>query len=437
MMQNGAHLPSRPRFSWGRCRSREDLVTAARTAGPGGRPLRVLLTTDWWEPVVNGVVASVLTLRRELELLGCDVRVLTLSPGLRTSREPGIYRIGSVSAGVVYDSARIGMPTNRAVLQEILRWHPDVVHSQCEFSTYVWARRIARTLGIPLVHTYHTIYEDYTHYYSPSRTVGRKVIASLSRHVLDRTDAVIVPTAKVRTLLTRYRVRRPIHVVPTGLDLSRFRPAMTEQETADAAALRASINVRPEQKVLLSVCRLAKEKNLEEVIEHVARSGRTDCVLVIVGDGPYRAELEAAVDRHGIREQVRFTGCVAPQDVNRWYRIGDVFVSASRSETQGLTFIEALASGLPLLCHRDPSIAQVVIDGRTGYQIETSEEFSARLAELLDNDQERDAFRMRAVEHAEATCGSRAFGEGVLGVYLSTRPRRGQLLSPRREQVAA
>ena len=128
------------------------------------RPLRVLLTTDWWEPAVNGVVASVATLRRELIALGCEVRVLTLSPGIRTRSEQGVYRIGSVSAGMVYDSARIGMPASRRVLSEILCWRPDVVHSQCEFSTYRWARRISRTLGIPLVHTYHTIYEDYTHY---------------------------------------------------------------------------------------------------------------------------------------------------------------------------------------------------------------------------------------------------------------------------------
>src|SRR5699024_7671693 len=129
--------------------------------------------------------------------------------------EEGIYRIGSVSAAMVYDRARIGMPASRRVLRDILDWRPDVIHSQCEFSTYVWARRIARTLSIPLVHTYHTIYEDYTHYYSPSRTVGRKVVASFSRHVLAAADSVIVPTAKVARLLSGYGVRGPVRVVPT------------------------------------------------------------------------------------------------------------------------------------------------------------------------------------------------------------------------------
>ncbi|WP_304502273.1 glycosyltransferase family 4 protein [Brachybacterium sp. FME24] len=388
------------------------------------RPLRVLLTTDWWEPVVNGVVASVATLRRELIALGCDVRVLTLSQGIRTRSEPGVYRIGSVSAAMLYDRARIGMPASRRVLREILDWRPDVIHSQCEFSTHVWARRIARTLAVPLVHTYHTIYEDYTHYYSPSRTVGRKVVATFSRRVLEGTDAVVVPTTKVANLLTGYGVRRPLHVIPTGLDLQRFRPSRSPAERADVAALRASLDITPDQKVLISVSRLAKEKNLDEVLDQVAAADREDTVLVLVGDGPYREELEARTRALGIADRVRFAGVVDPAEVQRWYRIGDVFVSASRSETQGLTFIEALASGLPLLCRRDPSLDGVVVDGRTGWQIETPDEFTDQLGALLDDSARRAEMSQAAVDHAAATCGSPQFGKAVLDVYQQARLRR-------------
>ena len=400
------------------------------------RPLRVLLTTDWWEPAVNGVVASVATLRRELIALGCEVRVLTLSPGIRTRSEQGVYRIGSVSAGMVYDSARIGMPASRRVLSEILCWRPDVVHSQCEFSTYRWARRISRTLGIPLVHTYHTIYEDYTHYYSPSRTVGRKVVATFSRRILSGTDAVIAPTVKVARLLSEYGVRHPVQVVPTGLDLHRFRPASTEAERADVAALRSRLGIRPGQQVVVSVSRLAKEKNLDEVLDRFAALDRPDTVLVLVGDGPYRPELEERADRLGIRERVRFTGVVDPSEVQRWYRLGDVFVSASLSETQGLTFIEALASGVPLVCRRDPSLADVVLDGRTGWQVDTAEEFVARLGEVLDDARLRERMSAAAISHAHASCGAEAFGRSVLEVYQHSRRRH----SPRTiaaEAVAA
>ena len=409
--------------------------TASRPAAGAQRPLRVLITTDWWEPVVNGVVASVQTLRRELMALGCEVRVLTLSQGIRTRHEEGIYRIGSVSAAMVYDRARIGMPASRRVLRDILDWRPDVIHSQCEFSTYVWARRIARTLSIPLVHTYHTIYEDYTHYYSPSRTVGRKVVASFSRHVLAAADSVIVPTAKVARLLSGYGVRGPVRVVPTGLNLQRFRPAAGDEEQADVQALRAALGIRPGQKVLLSVGRLAKEKNLDEVLEMVAAADRSDAVLVLVGDGPYRAELEERARALCIADRVRFTGVVDPAEVQRWYRAGDVFVGASLSETQGLTFIEAMACGLPLLCRRDPSLASVVIDGSTGWQFEGAEQFTAHLSALLDEPWRREEMSREALAHARATCGAAEFALAVLEVYQQAR----RLRSPRiiRQSVPA
>ncbi|WP_245810141.1 glycosyltransferase [Brachybacterium massiliense] len=400
------------------------------------RPLRVLITTDWWEPVVNGVVASVQTLRRELIALGCDVRVLTLSQGIRPHHEPGVYRIGSVSASLVYERARIGMPSSRRVLKDILGWRPDVVHSQAEFSTYVWARRIARTLSVPLVHTYHTIYEDYTHYYSPSRTMGRKVVESFSRRALSAADAVIVPTAKVARLLDSYGVDRPLHVVPTGLDLNKFRPARSAEELEDARALRESLGIDARQRVLVSVSRLAKEKNLDEVLEMVAAADRPDTVLVLVGDGPHRPELEARAEALGIAHRVRFTGVVEPAEVQRWYRVGDVFVSASRSETQGLTFIEAMASGLPLLARRDPSLENVILEGRTGWQYEGSAQFAAQLDRLLGEPMRREQMAVAALEHAHATFGAQEFGRQALSVYQQARARRSPQII-RHELVAA
>src|SRR5699024_1303469 len=276
-------------------------------------------------------------------------------------------------------------------------------------------------LRVPLVHTYHTIYEDYTHYYSPSRTMGRKVVESFSRRVLSKTDAVIVPTAKVARLLSGYGVHRPLHVIPTGLDLERFRPARTADEHADARALRADLGIRPGQHVLLSVSRLAKEKNLDEVLEMMAVADREDTVLVLVGEGPYRGELEARAAALGIADQVRFTGEVAPVDIPRWYRMGDVFVGASLSETQGLTFIEAMASGLPLLCRRDPSLASVVVEGVAGWQFEGPGQFTARLHSLLEDPRGREQMSRAALDHARSTCDAQEFGRSVLAVYQQAR----------------
>lgn len=402
-------------------------ATASSSVTPAEpRPLRVLLTTDWWEPAVNGVVASVTTLRRELERLGCEVRVLTLAEGFRSSQADGVTRLGSISASILYDRARIGQLRNDPIRRALLDWAPDVIHSQCEFSTFVWARSLSRELSVPLVHTYHTIYEDYTHYYSPSRTMGRKVVEAFSRRVLAGTDAVVVPTAKVDTLLRGYGVTSPIRVVPTGLDLRRFRPAASAEELEDARALRRDLGIPSDHRVLVSVCRLAKEKNIDEVIAHVAASRRKDCTLVIVGDGPVRADLEAQAAELGIAERVRFIGAVDPTEVPRWYRMGDVFVSASLSETQGLTFIEALACGTPLLCRRDPSLDGVVLDGITGWQFQGEAEFAYRLSDLLDHEAVRAQMASAAAAHAHESCGAEAFGRAALDVYTDAIARRAQ-----------
>lgn len=391
------------------------------------RPLRVLLTTDWWEPTVNGVVASVTTLKRELEALGHEVRVLTLAEGLRSTRRDGVYRLGSVSASIFYDRARIGALRNDPIRREILEWSPDVVHSQCEFSTFVWARRISRELGVPLLHTYHTIYEDYTHYYSPSRTMGRKMVAAFSRKLCESTDAVVAPTAKVQKLLVGYGITRPVHVIPTGLDLRRFRPARDAAELADATTLRRELEVPAGHTVLLSVCRLAKEKNVEEVLRHLAASGREDCTLVLVGDGPSREHLEDLAEELGIADRLRFVGGVEPAEVPRYYRMADVFVSASLSETQGLTFIEALACGLPLLCRRDPSLTGVVLEGTTGWQYDDEQEFAYRLGDLAGHPDERARMAGAAVRHAHETCGAETFARRTVEVYEDVLARQDAL----------
>ena len=164
--------------------------------------MKILITTDWYSPAVNGVVTSVKNLRRGLEARGHEVRILTLSQTTHSWTEDGVTYLGSVPAGLVYPGARLRTPMVRRWTQELVAWGPDVVHSQCEFSTFFLARRIAEYLDVPLVHTYHTVYEDYTHYFSPSVRFGKKAVAMFSRWVAAQTDCLIAPTVKVRQLFS-------------------------------------------------------------------------------------------------------------------------------------------------------------------------------------------------------------------------------------------
>ena len=383
--------------------------------------MKILITTDWYSPAVNGVVTSVLNLRRELELRGHEVRVLTLSQDLHSSVQDGVTRIGSVAAGLVYPGVRLRTALAGRWVRELVEWGPDVVHSQCEFSTFFLARRIAEELNVPLIHTYHTVYEDYTHYFSPSVRLGRRAVAALSRGVAARTDCMIAPTGKVRTLLQGYGVRTPVFVVPSGIDLRRFqRPPVP----GCRASLLAALDIPRENLVLVSVGRLAAEKNLDELLRFRAAMGDQAVTLLLVGDGPYRAQLEREAADLGLpAPQVVFAGMVPPQQVAEWYQLGDLFVSASSSETQGLTYVEALAAGVPALCRADPCLSGVIRDGENGWQFRDFSDFMSKLEAFRAHPELRRALSEQAAASAR-DYSAEEFARRVEGIYLAQITRR-------------
>lgn len=385
--------------------------------------MKILITTDWYSPAVNGVVTSVLNLRRELEARGHEVRVLTLSRDLRSSCLDGVTRIGSVPVGLVYPGARLRAALTGRWVRELVAWGPDVVHSQCEFSTFFLARRIAEELNVPLVHTYHTVYEDYTHYFSPSVRLGRRAVAVLSRWVADQTDCLIAPTGKVRTLLQGYGVRVPVFVVPSGIDLRRFQ---REAVPGCRAAMGRSLGIPAENLVLVSVGRLAEEKNLEELLAFRAAMDRDGVTLLIVGDGPHRPQLEQRAAELGLTAPaVVFAGMVPPEQVADWYRMGDLFVSASSSETQGLTYVEALAAGVPALCRADDCLTGVIREGENGWQYRDQADFMHKLDGFRSHPDQWETFSRRAAESAE-TFSAEEFARRVEAVYLEQIARHAQ-----------
>lgn len=379
--------------------------------------MKILITSDWYAPTINGVVTSVLNLRRELLAQGHQVRVLTLSQTPHSYRDGDVTYIGAVSAGRIYPGARLRTAPAVALLRELAAWKPDVIHSQCEFSTFLMAKRLSAATGAPLIHTYHTVYEDYTHYFSPSRRWGRVAVAAFSRWAISQTACVIAPTAKVRRLLEGYKVTRPIHVIPTGIDLTQFdRPV----DTARLAALRVELHIPAERFLLVYVGRLAEEKNISELLHDLAALHRRDIHLLLVGDGPYRANLETQTKALGLTDTVTFAGMVPPDRVADYYRLGDLFVSASSSETQGLTYLEALASGTPALCRRDECLTGVVVDGVNGFQFGDGAEFRSLLKRFLSDGVLRAKLSRGAAELARREFSTQTFARRVLDLYIRT-----------------
>lgn len=383
--------------------------------------MKILITSDWYSPAVNGVVTSVKNLRRELERRGHKVRVLTLSQTTRSWEKDGVTYLGSVAAGLVYPGARLRTALAGKWVRELVAWRPDVVHSQCEFSTFFLARRIAEELDVPLVHTYHTVYEDYTHYFSPSVRFGKKAVAVFSRWVAGQTDCLIAPTGKVRLLLKNYGVDKPVFVVPSGIDLRRFGG---EPDPWRMAVLRASLNIPQDRLVLVSVGRLAGEKNIDELLRIRAAMGNSAVTLLLVGDGPDRARLEGLAASLGLAApDVVFAGQVAPEQVADWYQLGDLFVSASTSETQGLTYVEALAAGVPALCRLDPCLVNVIRDGENGWQYRDEVDFQRKLDCFLAQPHRRKQLSQNARQTAEGFSAER-FAESVEAVYREQIARR-------------
>lgn len=378
--------------------------------------MKILITSDWNPAAVNGVVTSVKNLRRELELRGHEVRILTLALSPLSQEGDGVTYLGSIPVGRIYPGARVRRAFVGKYIQELIRWKPDVVHSQCEFSTFFLAKRIAEELDIPLIHTYHTVYEDYTHYFSPSVRLGKKAVATLSRWVANHTDAMIAPTDKVRRLLLGYGVCSPIHVIPSGIDLRRF-AGKTEPETL--GRMRAELGIPAGNKILVNVGRQAEEKNLEELLRFRANMGRRDVTLLLVGGGPWKTHLEGVAACLGLKApDVVFAGMVPPETVVDWYRMGDLFVSASTSETQGLTYVEALAAGVPALCRADECLDPVIRQGENGWQYTDEEAFRSYLEEFFSDPDRRQAMAQSALETAEEYSAA-LFAKRVEEIYLA------------------
>lgn len=378
--------------------------------------MKILITTDLFTTDTNGVVTSVKNLKQVLEEKGHDVRVLTLSDSVHSHKEGDIYYIRSMPLGV-YPNVRMPLSYRHPLIRELIEWKPDVVHSQCEFFSFQYALRISKLTGAPLVHTYHTLYEQYAKYVIPGKRLGKKAVKVLSRSRLKRVSRVIVPTKKVENALIGYGLSNSMRVIPSGISLEQHKERISEEERK---IKRKELGIGADRSVLVNLGRVGTEKNLEEVLCFFAKAlaENPKLVLLIVGDGPAREELEKLAMKLGVEKDVIFTGMVSSSEVQKYYQLGDIFVSASTSETQGLTYIEAAANGLPLLCRRDRCLDDVIEEGENGYEYNNEEEFLERIEEIAGDKEWRVQAGKRSEEIAAAFDKS-TFGDAVEEVYKS------------------
>ena len=346
--------------------------------------MKIGLFTDAFEPIVSGVSVSLRTLKTELEKLGHEVLIFTFEHPMQIDEDSIIRLKGRKLPMKSLKEYRISKVTNK-LINEVISYDLDLIHCHTEFTIGRLGRKAAKRMGIPVVHTYHTMYEDYCHHVSKTFARPLRWVAKIySKRFANSADRVIFPTIKVQRTFDRYGFEKPSEIVPTGIYLDRFRKINFKEE--EVLKLREQFGIKKDDFVWLFLGRLSREKNVSDLIKEYSKLNIDKTTkLLIVGGGPDKDIFVKLVEKLNISDSVIFTGMIPPSDVPIYYQLGDLFVNFSDTETQGLTYIEALASGVPVLAKYDDNLEGVIVDHFNGLTFNENSEFKDAYYELISN----------------------------------------------------
>ena len=383
--------------------------------------MRIGIFTDTYPPFINGVSTSISMLEKGLIEKGHEVYIITVNPdnlSYKYENDDRILRIPGIPIGI-YDYRLTGIYPLKA-LNKIKSWNLDIIHSHTEFGIGTFARIIAKQYNIPLIHTYHTMYEDYVHYITHGYfdKPSRKIVEYLTKFYCDKTaKELIVPSKKTYDLFKeKYKVDKGIHIIPTGIDTERFHKGRYSSKELDD--LKKELKISKDNFVLLYVGRLAEEKNVELLLEgHAEIIKRYPKIkLMIVGSGPDYEKFIAYAEKLKIIKNVIFTSAIPYEEIPAYYAIADTFVTASTSETQGLTVIEAMAASLPVICVDDESFNTFVVNDLNGYLFHNKAEYIEMVYKLY-NDKKKYAFMSKQACNSSEKYSLKYYAEQVLDVY--------------------
>jgi len=399
--------------------------------------LRVGLFTDAYLPEISGVTMAVRWYREELERRGHEVYVYAPRYERPQDSDDRTYRF---RAGPVfgYKTARMALPYSREAFQSFASL--DVVHSHTPFSLAYAAIAAARRHRLPHVQTYHTYLSQYRHYIPrPIRPTVRAAEA-YSAMLCNRCTVVTVPTNAIKNELIRYGVNRPVYVIPLGPHLPLF-------DRTACWAPREELDVPREARLFLYAGRLAAEKNLLFLLRGFARIRRElpNSMLVVAGDGPLRERMEHEANALGIRPGVRFTGFLDHPRLVDLYRAADLFLFASKTETQGLVLVEAMAGGTPAVAVGELGVVDVVRNGVNGYLVSEDEVCFARAAIAALSDQEVYVSLCSGAKETAAQMSVQSYADRTVELYeaclsssihTARRPKRIHRIRRRRSRTA-
>lgn len=352
--------------------------------------MNIAFFTDTYHPYVSGVANSIDLFKDELEKQGHQVFIF--APLLKDEKGnipkdgPRIYRVESLKQDI-FSEFTLTLPNLPPIFHDFYKYKIDVVHSHTPFYMGMYASIVALFYNIPVVHTYHTLYEKYTgHSLFKNWYKMDKAVMSLAKDISvfysQRCDALISPSEKVKKMLQDYGIKNDISVIQTGIELDKF-------NNVDKNYLRNKYNIPTGKKIIMYLGRVALPKNpmfFVDMFEKVANKDK-DCVLAIIGSGPSLEDLKKSFEKKNLSDRVIFGGFANRDEVPKCFADASIFVFASKTDTQSLVLLEASASSLPIVMLKDDGLTSVVRDSENGFEIpdENTDLFSEKVLELLQD----------------------------------------------------
>jgi len=360
--------------------------------------MKVGIFTDSYKPYTSGVVTSICTFKEELNKLGHEIYIFAPSYPDYEDEEEGVYRYFSMPSPTNPDFA-LAIPVLPGMNMLLKKLDLDIIHVHSPFTMGRVGMHWANRHHIPLIFTYHTLYDQYSHYVPVAQHLVKEMALKFSNNFCNRCDHVVVPSKEIMNLLHSYDISTPITVIPTGVPLHKFRGKKEDW-------LREHYDIPRENKILLFVGRLTREKNLEFLIQafELVRKQMLNTTLVLTAQGPLESELKQLSEELNLEldKDIIFTGAQPFDTLVDIYYSSDLFVFSSMTETQGLVLLEAMAAGLPVVAVRAYGVQDMVDNGMDGMLTECDIcDFSDAIVKILHDDKVYQYFKQNAYKKAD------------------------------------